>query len=131
MSWMCYHSLCMLICIYIDLYLNLCAFIKFRYMLYYHLFFYGQVLQNLIEMGFDEKDALEALRISRNNQNDAVSVFNQSWMWCWPQAIWECFFKIMSLKQSKGELILNPWHWHLKVLGHIDTQIIVPHPWYM
>lgn len=24
--------------------------------------FYGQVLQNLIEMGFDEKDALEALR---------------------------------------------------------------------
>lgn len=41
---------------------------------------YGQVLQNLIEMGFDEKDALEALRISRNNQNDAVSVFNQSWM---------------------------------------------------
>ncbi|XP_052673264.1 ubiquitin-associated domain-containing protein 1-like isoform X1 [Crassostrea angulata] len=29
------------------------------------------VLQNLIEMGFDEKDALEALRISRNNQNDA------------------------------------------------------------
>lgn len=65
---------------YIDLYLNLCAFIKFRYMLYYHLFFYGQVLQNLIEMGFDEKDALEALRISRNNQNDAVSVFNQSWM---------------------------------------------------
>lgn len=51
-------------------------------MLYYHLFFYGQVLQNLIEMGFDEKDALEALRISRNNQNDAVSVFtgNQSWM---------------------------------------------------
>lgn len=43
-------------------------------MLYYHLFFYGQVLQNLIEMGFDEKDALEALRISRNNQNDAVSV---------------------------------------------------------
>lgn len=79
---MCYYSLCMLICIYIDLYLNLCAFIKFRYMLYYHLFFYGQVLQNLIEMGFDEKDALEALRISRNNQNDAVSVFtgNQSWM---------------------------------------------------
>lgn len=49
-------------------------------MLYYHLIFYGQVLQNLIEMGFDEKDALEALRISRNNQNDAVSVFNQSWM---------------------------------------------------
>lgn len=32
-----------------------------------------KVLQNLIEMGFDEKDALEALRISRNNQNDAVS----------------------------------------------------------
>ncbi|XP_022326118.1 ubiquitin-associated domain-containing protein 1-like isoform X2 [Crassostrea virginica] len=30
-----------------------------------------RVLQNLIEMGFDEKDALEALRISRNNQNDA------------------------------------------------------------
>lgn len=51
-----------------------------QYMLYYHLFFYGQVLQNLIEMGFDEKDALEALRISRNNQNDAVSVFNQSRM---------------------------------------------------
>lgn len=39
---------------------------------------YGQVLQNLIEMGFDEKDALEALRISRNNQNDAVSVSNKS-----------------------------------------------------
>jgi hypothetical protein len=31
------------------------------------------MLQNLIEMGFDEKDALDALRISRNNQNDAVS----------------------------------------------------------
>ncbi|XP_062601107.1 ubiquitin-associated domain-containing protein 1-like [Saccostrea cucullata] len=30
-----------------------------------------KILQNLVEMGFDEKDALDALRISRNNQNDA------------------------------------------------------------
>ncbi|XP_061163795.1 ubiquitin-associated domain-containing protein 1-like isoform X2 [Saccostrea echinata] len=30
-----------------------------------------KILQNLVEMGFDEKDAFDALRISRNNQNDA------------------------------------------------------------
>lgn len=63
---------------YINLYLN---HINAKLQDMYHdvlLFvFYGQVLQNLIEMGFDEKDALEALRISRNNQNDAVSVSNK------------------------------------------------------
>ncbi|XP_048777713.1 ubiquitin-associated domain-containing protein 1-like isoform X2 [Ostrea edulis] len=30
-----------------------------------------KMLQNLVEMGFEEKDVLDALRISRNNQNDA------------------------------------------------------------
>lgn len=84
--------------------------------------FYGQVLQNLIEMGFDEKDALEALRISRNNQNDAVSVSNKLTL----NNI--RFFKIGLLKQIKGELMRYPWCWHLKVLGRIDIQILVLHP---
>jgi Kip1 ubiquitination-promoting complex protein 2 len=33
-----------------------------------------QALINLIEMGFDEADVIEALRISRNDQNGAVSI---------------------------------------------------------
>lgn len=44
-----------------------------------------QALRNLIEMGFVEKEAMQALRMSRNNQDAAVSLCVASF------AIWFSF----------------------------------------
>lgn len=78
------------------------------------------MLQNLVEMGFEEKDVLDALRISRNNQNDAVSCsLNIFWIPGFDIDLHSCTLTWTDLNEGVIVLYISQCDW---LLGDRKTQ---------